>query len=633
MKNLLKKFAVMMASVMLMMTTFAVPSFAADTESTISIAGVTNAQAVEAFKIVKRGDGNKWEMVSTYGGKGTDGKWYVKDSAGALTSVEYNIKSPSAAAISAIAALIGTKAINTTNGDFSFGDKKENGNYENTGKDVGTWFVRVKAKDAGIIYNPMLVSRESGQAKSLTASDAQAKSSDIPFDKVVDRDAGKNGNKESNPHNGSVTKDTALVDADKTVEGADGNRGDTAGTKGKDDTFVGDKVWYRINTKIPAYDDVFFTTTPNTTITEAPQFNVHDTLSAGLTLQSTTVAVLYKDGDTWKDVPAAYYKKTDKKDGERASGFDIEFTEAGIKALRGKDIEVRYQAQVNENAKTNFDAETNTASFDYTRNPGETPKEGKKNTTYHYTFTVNGKIDGNDSERNREVVKVGTDESGNRIFEETETITEKGWKPLAGVTFELYKSKDGETPDGGAIKTATTNADGLLIGFNQLDAGKYVFKETSLGTNTEYALDENDISLEIKADLRDDGRLDHYEVWVDGKCVGRYTKQYQNDSQPGPDTTGKEGVNNGKAYEVDASGNQIVNKHKIKLQKTVDDQTVTEETKYEDYGTAADIRNSNVGTLPSTGGMGTILFTAGGIVIMALALFLLFGNRRKQHQK
>lgn len=631
MKNLLKKFGVMIASVVLAMTTFVMPSFAADVESTISIEGVTNAKAVEAFKIVKRDANNNWEMVKTYGDKGTDGKWYVKDKDGNLTDVEYNIEDPDADAISAIAALIGTKAINTEAGDFDFGDAVD-GVYKNTGKDVGTWFVRVKAKDAGIIYNPMLVSRTASEAKSLTAAKATAKQSSIPFDKVVDRDTGKNGDKESNKGNGSTDKDDALVDADTTVDGVDGNRGDTAGTKGNGKATVGDKVWFRINTMIPAYDDVYFTSTPNTTITKDPQFNVYDVLSDGLTLQTDTVALFYKESaaaEKWETIPAAYYTTENVSPVINKSGFDIKFTAAGIKALRGKYIEVRYQAQVNENAKTNFDAETNTARCEYTRNPGENPQDGGKHTTYHYTFTVNGQIDGNDSEWNREVLKVGTDENGDRVFEEKiNGITEKGWKPLQGVTFELYKSEDGTTPVGDAIKTGTTNAQGIIEGFNQLDAGKYVFKETSLGTNTEYALDENYIPLEIKAWLREDGRLDKYEVWVTGDqgpiCVGRYKKDYTNaDSQPGPDFAGN-------AYEIDSDGGKIVDKHKVKVRDSAKSEF---REVAEDYGVAADIRNSTVGTLPSTGGMGTILFTIGGIVLIGLAFLLLFGGRRRQHQK
>ena len=47
---------------------------------------------------------------------------------------------------------------------------------------------------------------------------------------------------------------------------------------------------------------------------------------------------------------------------------------------------------------------------------------------------------------------------------------------------------------------------------------------------------------------------------------------------------------------------------------------------------AADIANSKTGTLPSTGGMGTVLFTIGGAAIMALALLLLFGGKKKKSQ-
>jgi LPXTG-motif cell wall-anchored protein len=47
---------------------------------------------------------------------------------------------------------------------------------------------------------------------------------------------------------------------------------------------------------------------------------------------------------------------------------------------------------------------------------------------------------------------------------------------------------------------------------------------------------------------------------------------------------------------------------------------------------ATNIVNTNIGTLPSTGGMGTVLFTVAGAAIMALALFLLFGGKKKRSQ-
>jgi LPXTG-motif cell wall-anchored protein len=64
------------------------------------------------------------------------------------------------------------------------------------------------------------------------------------------------------------------------------------------------------------------------------------------------------------------------------------------------------------------------------------------------------------------------------------------------------------------------------------------------------------------------------------------------------------------------------------------DGKVVETTKLGEFLSAAtNIVNTNIGTLPSTGGMGTVLFTVAGAAIMALAIFLLFGGKKKQHQK
>jgi LPXTG-motif cell wall-anchored protein len=47
----------------------------------------------------------------------------------------------------------------------------------------------------------------------------------------------------------------------------------------------------------------------------------------------------------------------------------------------------------------------------------------------------------------------------------------------------------------------------------------------------------------------------------------------------------------------------------------------------------ADINNYHAGTLPSTGGMGTVLFTVAGIALMAIAAGLFMASRRRNAEE
>ncbi len=44
------------------------------------------------------------------------------------------------------------------------------------------------------------------------------------------------------------------------------------------------------------------------------------------------------------------------------------------------------------------------------------------------------------------------------------------------------------------------------------------------------------------------------------------------------------------------------------------------------------IENKTIGTLPNTGAMGTYIFTAIGVAIIAIAAGLYFSKKRKNHQ-
>ena len=624
-----KKFAVMVLSAMMVLTSLALPTFA--TDGPVTINGVESGVVATFYKLAE------------------------VDSSGALKRIDAvpkskisDLEKPTAAEIMALASnptgagLTAIKSVEASGTTISSGDLAP-------GIYLATFSV-AEGANPDYIYNPVVVSVDkdgAGGANSIDAGStykwpeleqgatAQVKKATVPFEKVVERDLTRiNGDdKGANAANSNTTNEGALKDADGDNTN-DGNRGDTAAK--------GATVSFRINTAVPAYADNYFKTATGgpagTSVTQDPGFEIYDTLN-GLTLKTGTVKLYDKDGVELDNEDNKYYIVTETPAGAEAkTGFKVELTSAGVWNLRGNPIEVRYSATVNSNTdKVNFNGDTNTAQVKYSRAPGADPKDGEERTTYHYKFTINGKIDGNNSKENREVIKVGTDVNGEFLIKEEVTgITEEGWTPLDNVKFYLYATEaDARSNDGSkAIREVESKDGGILRGMDELDAGKYWLVEAKQNEQTsdfkaKYAVNETPVPIEIQAKLQNDGRLESYMVIVGDTVVGNYKKVYTDGTNGdyGIDKGTETVKTGGTPKEVDGTavgaGNEL-SMHKVKVNDA--------ETSYEDYGVAVDIRNSKTGTLPSTGGMGTVLFTVGGIAIMALALLLLFGGKKKEQK-
>ena len=140
---------------------------------------------------------------------------------------------------------------------------------------------------------------------------------------------------------------------------------------------------------------------------------------------------------------------------------------------------------------------------------------------------------------------------------------------LEGAEFTLYE-EDGTT----VIATQTTDGNGLLT-FAGLDEGTYKFVETKAPTG--YQLDDTVHTVAIVTDYNDDGTLKTYTITIDDN----------------KDLVIESYVNGGTSEEgpVEITNTQMIN-------------------------------------LPSTGGIGTTIFTIGGVAIILAAAALLFARRR-----
>lgn len=150
---------------------------------------------------------------------------------------------------------------------------------------------------------------------------------------------------------------------------------------------------------------------------------------------------------------------------------------------------------------------------------------------------------------------------------------------LGGAEFTLYSDKELES----VVKTATSADTTGSVVFKGLKEGIYYLKETKAPST--YQITDNVYKIEIKAVYKNDdtNKLENYTVTITN----------QNDEKDSHTAT----YNN-----ADETANVSV---------------------------LTMVKNTKLGTLPSTGGMGTYLFTIIGVVVMAGAAGAFFISRRK----
>ena len=335
------------------------------------------------------------------------------------------------------------------------------------------------------------------------------------------------------------------------------------------DASVGDIVKWKVEASVPS------------NVNELKTYKLTDTMSDALTwefananLQITTnpSTVLTKGKDYTLTVP------TDNTAGGK---WTIEFTEAGktkLASSKVKVITVTFNTKLNENAKIGSDGNLNDAELDYSNAiyPTEDPKKPNNNKqpgedkitdqAIVYSFQMNVlKVDGKTNAK------------------------------LEGVKFDLYSYTGAKTnpteadlkgSDGKRIvKDLTTDGEGK-IQKTGLKKGTYYLVETQTVKTKDgkkYNLLKEPVKVEIKVDY-----VTETETTID----------------------------------KDTNGNVIA-------ATTVKNKTFTGG----DTGSAGTftvtVKNYTGFDLPTTGGMGTVLFSIAGFALMAGAAFVLLKGRRK----
>lgn len=375
-------------------------------------------------------------------------------------------------------------------------------------------------------------------------------------------------------------KDTFTVDmknedaptADKEVEG------DTAN--------IGGELTYTLKATVPTYP----TDATNKT------FFMRDTLSNGLTLNSTADQIVVKADGVDLTQGSDY---TITIDGQ------VLYIDFVYESIRGNsEVTAEYVAVINDNAIIAGDGNENTFDLVYSNSPYEgntydpndpdrpEPKDpgyGTQTDTekvYTYQLIINKYSDGDDTDK------------------------------LVGATFEIYDNMD---VTGQPIGTITTGSNGFAS-FAGLAAGDYWLKETVAPAG--YNLLEAPVKVAISNDnsgtavttttvkeyttIQDDAMVKTQAINENGE------KLYLAAGTTGTPTT-------------TAAGN--VPAYLLNMTTTVNEEVV-DGTPGSINGVKLDVPNKSGFTLPSTGGMGTQIFTIVGITLMLGTAVVLVTKKR-----
>lgn len=355
---------------------------------------------------------------------------------------------------------------------------------------------------------------------------------------------------------------------------------------------VGDTVPYTVTIKpIPSYKGKY------------PKLDVVDTLSAGLTYVENSLSV--KVGNK------TLVEGTDYTSTTSAQEIKVNFVVNGAYTLNdysGQAVTINYNATINANAELNEIANDNHVVLNYTKDSKTSGNDGSdEDKTYTYVFDIDGNLEGeghtgsgkNKIDTTHIINKLGEVVADEQKVIEGEIIYKDDKLPLEGAEFTLYTDKECKTVYRNTNFNGTVSSSKLgQLHMTGLEAGTYYLKETKAPSG--YSLNTYVYKIEISYEADEAGVMTSWNVKIDGDSVATFSAKHTTETDGTVTVTWERG----------------------------NDITKEDDSSFE----GLNIHNTKLNSLPSTGGIGTYIFTIAGIIIMAAAAGFFFVSRRKANR-
>ena len=501
-----------------------------------------------------------------------------------------DLKEPTASEITAIANQIQGEKVDLT-GVIMNANASDTTTFEAT-VEAGLYVVLVEGSDE-VVYNPAIIAVNIDDANTPGTSSVGSSVDMESFFKI-----------------GSTTAylKASSSGLNKTIQKVDGSDDEPEKSHGAT-AAVGDTVQFKLDEMlIPYYSDDYLTSSLKYEIKDYLETGAFTGVKAVPTVKVAGTAVDPTSGND-KTYTIEYYKDgsfsgtpSTTFEADKYLAYKVVFDPDYIKANGGKSVEVTYQSTIAETAGMNLSENKNTATLTYSNDPTNASSAKTKETnTYHYTFAIGGYIDAENQDTDHKI--------NEKITNEINKVTKSGeWEdsektikgsvtknPLAGATFTLYSDAGFEN-----VKDTYTTTDDGIVRFEGLDAGTYYLKETNAPEN--YTLNENDYKIVITPTFNDDGVMASYSIAIS------YKKGTETEYTP--------------VSTIEYTATAVV----------ADNGDVN----YTDIATTsslAEIVNTNLASLPATGGVGTIVMVVLGAAGMAFFLTMIFVINRKKGKK
>lgn len=456
----------------------------------------------------------------------------------------------------------------------------------------GAYIALITQATDGTVYNPILLTATYGESGNLSGGSIDSTSNYLYGSTAVAKST------------------TPTIDKEIT----DGTTTDSSTDEERDTASVGDVITFTITPTIPDYPS----NAKNKT------FFISDTMSNGLTFDysSLTVSItgqtVTKEGNNFMLNGKVIATAVPTPSADGATGFNLNFNYDNLISDEGTGAVyqpiVIYEAVINEEAVAGGTGNTNDAELYYANDPNS----GKtwKDTT---TKPDPEKAEGIDYDEDSETVytyqlgfrktDIDKDEEGNDIY-------------LGGAVFGIYKDEACTK----LVDKVTTNSDGYAVSTN-VAAGDYWVKE--LVAPAGYTL--NTTPYKITAN------------WTTATTTitGTVTDRTYTTQSPSDGAVQVGWIKDNVFYALDEMSEDEAEKNEfspayLDTETTTNTTTTTTGSNPNGGGTAFlsdSIPNTKISSLPSTGGIGTTIFTIGGCVIMIAAAGLYFASRRRQENK